>query len=117
MRSFIIACSILGTVIIAVIFNSLYITGSASDLMNLCDSLNSESPADSAEELLTEWRSCKNIFSLTVHGSEIRRIDEALLSLRIYGTDTPEFRYHLEVARKLLRQIYEYSKPNFFTVF
>lgn len=117
MRSFIVACSILTAVILTVILDSLYVSDTVSELSRICNSMNSENSADSTEVLLSEWRSCKDILSLTVHGSEIAEIDNALISLSVHEADSPEFRCALNLIRNLFEQILERSKPSLFTLF
>lgn len=117
MRSFIIACVILITIISLIIANTFYVTDKIDSLLIMCEGLREGSSAQKAEELFAFWQSCRNIISLSVHNSKIEETDNAVLSLNAYLDSPKDFYATLSILTDTLNHIKEsqrFSAENIF---
>ena len=105
MRSFIVAAIILSLIIVIVIVNSVYVISKIDLLSNLCENLNENSSAESVHELVTKWQSCCAIIALSVHKSEIERVENAIHALYNFRERPDEFNYQLAVLKEALNSI------------
>lgn len=105
MRSFIVASAILIIIILVIIFSSLYVNGRVKDLISLCDELYNESSATKIDRLISEWQSCKDIISFSVHKGDVERADNAISAIQSYRNHPDDFRYYLTVFRAALNTI------------
>jgi len=117
MRSFIIAAIILFLILLIIVLNSLYISDRIDRLLSICEELENNSSAESVELLLSEWRSCKEIISLSVHEREIERAENALLSLSTSRDIPSEFSFQLSVLKSALRSIGNGSRVSLDKIF
>lgn len=110
MRSFIIASVILSLITAAVIANSVYVVSKINQLTDICDEIRESSSADSVNELVTEWQSCRDIIALSVHRIEIERAQDAIFALYSFRESPDDFNYHLSVIRSALETISDNQK-------
>ena len=110
MRSFIVAAIILTLIVITVVINSLYVTAKIEMLTDICDNLPKNNSAESVEELITEWQSCRDIIALSVHRVELERAENAVFALKSYRESKSEFEYHLSVLNSALHTISDNQK-------
>lgn len=110
MRSFIIASAILFFIILVTIFTSSYISSEVSAIIEICDSANQNSPAETAELLQSEWQDCKFIIMSAVHRGSIELVDGHLAALSAFSDSPESFEFHLASLRLALVEILNYSK-------
>ncbi len=105
MRSFIIASCILIFILTGIIFSSLYIVNKTDSMLSICERIENSSSAETVDELIAEWQSCRNIIALAVHRTELEHAEDAILSLKSYIDVPYEFNRQLIFLKSALEHI------------
>lgn len=105
MRSFIVASVILILICIMITVNTFYVTNKLDELLVLCDDIKNSSSPDAVEELTAAWENCRDIISLSIHRSDLERVESALLALDKYYDSKSDFAYQLSLLNAALTNI------------
>ena len=108
MRSFFTSLTILLIMTGLIIWNSVWVTGKLDNLLDICEKIESGSPA--LEELTSGWRNCRNIVSLSINHSEIDRAENAICGLLSYPFGSDDFMSKLRDLENALSHISDAQK-------
>lgn len=107
MRSFIISCIILLTIIVLICINTAYCNKKIDAMLVICAELRESSSLQKAEELFAFWQSCRDIISLSIHNTKIEEADDAIMSLISYTENKADFAVTLSLVTDTLNHIKE----------
>lgn len=117
MRSFISACIIMAAIITLITIDTIYLNKRIDKLTELCNTAQENSSPASLGELAGEWRSCRDIFILSVDDNSIDRADDALVSAECALRDNENGEYYCQLelfktALQCIRGKYSFTFSN-----
>ena len=119
MRAFISACVIMSVIITLITIDTVYLNDKIDELYDLLYIAQENSSPTSFGELAGEWRSCREIFILSVDDDDIDRADNALVAAEcaLRSQDDGDYYCQLELFKSALQCIrgkYSFTFSNIF---
>ncbi len=119
MRAFIFACVIMSVIITIIAIDTVYLNDKIDELYDLLYTAQESGSPTSFGELAGEWRSCRDIFILSVDDDNIDRADDALIAAEcaLRSNDDGGYYCQLELFKSALQCIrgkYSFTFSNIF---
>lgn len=120
MKSFITVLIIFAILISLITLNSLYVSKTFTEILNISDSIaNKHEEASGINTIITIWEKSKKILSFSIESDEMERMNDLIESLRVayLSNNTYDLNKYCRLIGGLAKELMEYEKISFSSIF